>query len=265
MLVHWMIAVAPSDPDLALVMSSTSDSPGTNLQPAASGKPRRRPKINCGVAAPDAHRRIILEMARWPHDVMTSQLKSGGPVLRGRLHAAGQFCAIVALAVDAGRDRRAEPPSAKPNPWQAAPAHRMVQVLLSRAMQGVTEALKRLQEILLRGPDCGGGLEEAVIRLRSDLPPSVLQHFDGLTKRGKRGIVPAVNGVCSGCHLQLATATKSMLGKAHELGRCDHCGRFLYAQGPTAERIAEQTTYFLIPREKPVTRRRSKADRTKHG
>lgn len=64
--------------------------------------------------------------------------------------------------------------------------------------------------------------------IRERVPAAVLRDFESMIRRGRKGIVVAVNGVCSGCHLRVSTGTASALGRPDELGRCDNCGRYLY-------------------------------------
>jgi len=64
--------------------------------------------------------------------------------------------------------------------------------------------------------------------LRSQIPERILRLHDHLRHRGKRSIAEVRNGVCSGCHMQLATGSVPALKRGASLQTCDNCGRLLY-------------------------------------
>jgi predicted nucleic acid-binding Zn-ribbon protein len=67
-----------------------------------------------------------------------------------------------------------------------------------------------------------------IARLRSIIPASILGHHDRMLQRGKRSIVPAVNGICSACHLRLPSGHAARLQGSQDLEVCDNCGAFIY-------------------------------------
>jgi hypothetical protein len=95
-------------------------------------------------------------------------------------------------------------------------------------MKQMLDNLLRLQNLELgieRSPD-GVGSEE----LRQKIPAQVLQHYDRLRLRGKKGIAYARHGVCGQCHMQVAVGLQAMLRRMDNLYRCENCGCYLYVQ-----------------------------------
>lgn len=73
-------------------------------------------------------------------------------------------------------------------------------------------------------------------KLRAEVPPPILAHYDRLAVRGKKGVALVRNGVCSECHLRLTGAKVIGLSAApNEIHLCDNCGRYLHLpETPTA-------------------------------
>lgn len=67
-----------------------------------------------------------------------------------------------------------------------------------------------------------------VAHLRSKVPAQILGHYDRLLARGKKGIVPVRNQVCSGCQMRLPIGVVMTLMRADDIQLCDSCGRYLY-------------------------------------
>ncbi len=65
----------------------------------------------------------------------------------------------------------------------------------------------------------------SVVRLRSEVPPLILAHFDDLARRECKAVVQVHNGVCNGCYVKLPTSFSP--GPADELLVCETCGAFL--------------------------------------
>jgi hypothetical protein len=66
--------------------------------------------------------------------------------------------------------------------------------------------------------------------LRALIPTSILNHYDGLKARRKKGVAAITErGFCGGCHIAIPRGRILELGRdEHALGVCDHCGTFLY-------------------------------------
>jgi len=74
----------------------------------------------------------------------------------------------------------------------------------------------------------GEDAETTVAELRGKIPPQILGHYDRLRVRGKKGLVPVVNQVCTGCHMRVPLAVIMTLKHQQDLQLCDNCGRYLY-------------------------------------
>ena len=99
----------------------------------------------------------------------------------------------------------------------------------------ITNSLKRLCELELDIGYLASGLGKSkkhveIARLRSIIPASILGHHDRLIQRGKRSVVPVVNGVCSACHLRLPIGHAANLQSSQDLEVCDNCGAFIYLE-----------------------------------
>ncbi len=94
-------------------------------------------------------------------------------------------------------------------------------------MKQMLDYLLQLQNLELgieRVPSGGPGPEE----LRKKIPAQVLQHYDRLRARGKKGIAYVRHGVCGQCHMQVAVGLRAMLRRQDNLYRCENCGSYLY-------------------------------------
>lgn len=64
--------------------------------------------------------------------------------------------------------------------------------------------------------------------LRKRIPAPILERFEHLTRRGKKGVATARHGVCSECHLRISSGTLASLAYTNEIHTCDNCGRYLF-------------------------------------
>ena len=71
-------------------------------------------------------------------------------------------------------------------------------------------------------------LDRKVEELEAELPDQVRRRYERLAGALTRPVVPAINGVCYGCFVSVATAVASDPAEQQSLRTCDHCGRFLY-------------------------------------
>jgi len=92
-----------------------------------------------------------------------------------------------------------------------------------------------------RGEELKGLLDEseAVLLKRThtresvaaELPVSLLRKYHTLfQRRGGLALVPAKNGACLGCHMQLPPQQYNKLLKVTEIQSCPHCNRILYVE-----------------------------------
>lgn len=66
--------------------------------------------------------------------------------------------------------------------------------------------------------------------IRSQIPTSILGHYDHRRSRGKLGVAVVRNGVCGACHLRIPLGQAASLRVSSELNVCGHCGVFLYSE-----------------------------------
>jgi predicted nucleic acid-binding Zn-ribbon protein len=117
--------------------------------------------------------------------------------------------------------------------------------------------LLRLQ-VLEFGDEPAKAVAAEVAELRAKIPPQILGHYDRLRVRGKKGIVPVVNQVCTGCHMRLPLAVVMTLKHGQDIQLCDTCGRYLYL--PEDAGVPEE----IKPAAEPVKpKRRGRKPRTK--
>ena len=89
--------------------------------------------------------------------------------------------------------------------------------------------------------------------LRKTIPVQLLEHFDRLRSRGKKGVAFVRNGVCGQCHMQVAVGLLALLRRQDSAHRCANCGAYLYY-------LAEEPAPLQLPPRsvKPVRRGRPK-------
>jgi hypothetical protein len=103
----------------------------------------------------------------------------------------------------------------------------------------MNELLKNL--VRLQALEFGGSKDKeakaTIAELRAKIPAQILDHYDRLMARGKKGIVAVNNQVCSGCHMQLPIGVIATLMQERDIQLCDSCGRYLYLPAPVAAPI----------------------------
>ena len=78
-----------------------------------------------------------------------------------------------------------------------------------------------------QGKDCGA-LEREIDSLRAQVAAPHLARHDRLRAQGKRSVAECRSGVCSGCHMRVATGQVPEILRHETVQTCEHCGRFLY-------------------------------------
>ena len=94
----------------------------------------------------------------------------------------------------------------------------------------------------------------SIEELRGRIPSQILGHYDRLVVRGKKGIVPVQNSVCTGCHMRLPIGVITTLMHAQDIQLCDSCGRYLYL--PEADGKTEPPA--TVAAVKPVKKARKR-------
>jgi predicted nucleic acid-binding Zn-ribbon protein len=93
-------------------------------------------------------------------------------------------------------------------------------------MKELLQNLVELQSLEFDGAK--GKDAETIANLRGKIPSQIIGHYDRLLARGKKGIVPVRNQVCSGCQMRLPIGVITTLMRAEDIQLCDNCGRYLY-------------------------------------
>lgn len=93
-----------------------------------------------------------------------------------------------------------------------------------------------------------------IAELRSQIPLLILDRYDRMRLRGKKGVAAVRNQVCGSCHMQVSLGVIMALRRGQVVQLCENCGRYLYlAEEPVAAPSA------TAPAPKPVrTARRHK-------
>lgn len=72
-------------------------------------------------------------------------------------------------------------------------------------------------------------IEAKIQDLVAELEPEIRSHYQRIARGRKRVVVPAINGVCYGCFVSVATAEWPDVARNDNVRHCVNCGRFLYA------------------------------------
>ena len=71
-------------------------------------------------------------------------------------------------------------------------------------------------------------VEALLAARRAQIPPANLSRHDRLREQGKRSVAECRQGVCSGCHMRVATGQVPALLLQDTVQTCEYCGRVLY-------------------------------------
>jgi predicted nucleic acid-binding Zn-ribbon protein len=94
-------------------------------------------------------------------------------------------------------------------------------------MKTVMRNVLKLQTIEF-GETKNAGDVAVIAELRSEIPSQILDHYDRLRARGKKGLAAVRNQVCGSCHMQVPLGVVMALRHGHDIQRCENCGRYLY-------------------------------------
>lgn len=93
-----------------------------------------------------------------------------------------------------------------------------------------------------------------IAELRRQIPLAILERYDRMRERGKKGVAAVRNQVCGSCHMRVSLGVVMALRRGQAVQLCENCGRYLY--------LAEETVAAppaTAPTPKPVrTARRRK-------
>ena len=75
-------------------------------------------------------------------------------------------------------------------------------------------------------------IDRKIASLRLQIPLPILNHYDRLGARGKKGITAVRHQTCAGCHVQVTKAVVINLMRGEDIQVCENCGRYLYLPEP---------------------------------
>ena len=96
-----------------------------------------------------------------------------------------------------------------------------------RPMKELFRNLLKLQELQFDSPG-ETTAEAAISQLRKKIPLPILEHYDRLVVRGKKGVAIVRNQVCTGCHMRIPIGAINTLMHGEDIQMCETCGRYLY-------------------------------------
>ena len=94
-------------------------------------------------------------------------------------------------------------------------------------MKTFVEILFAAQATLKRFPASSREHQAELTHLREKIPAPVLAHFLRLVEQGREGVTLVRHGVCSGCHLRVASGIVAALARPMDLHLCENCGSYL--------------------------------------
>lgn len=103
-----------------------------------------------------------------------------------------------------------------------------------RAMLRLRRA-RRLAESPLMSPENVEILRNFIIETRRKIPAFALSHFDRIEASGKSGLSKVENGRCCGCGAKVSEDEIESMSKNRNIGVCDNCFGFLYADVPALD------------------------------
>jgi predicted nucleic acid-binding Zn-ribbon protein len=123
--------------------------------------------------------------------------------------------------------------------------------------------LHRLEDQLSETKTGKAEIQSQLDAVRARLIPNILGHHDRMRARGKKSIAEVRNGVCFGCHMQVASGILSTVRRAEDIQLCAQCGRYLYIQEAPPAAAADPNAAAAPladapPADKPVKKKRAK-------
>ena len=86
-------------------------------------------------------------------------------------------------------------------------------------------------------------LDKSIQQLSKNLPPKIKTHLNRLLQRHPEAIVPIIDGICTGCGMELTQTLIIEVHRADELYRCPHCTRYLYSPSEIVAKERKNRVY----------------------
>lgn len=122
-------------------------------------------------------------------------------------------------------------------------------------MRTLVETLLEAQPILLQKAQNQITRRTVLKRLEETIPAPVLSHYLRMVEQGRKGAVVVRNGVCSGCHLRVASGIVAALVHPTDLHLCDNCGAYLMLAPEEMPQTHPVPELVAAPARKPRARR----------
>ena len=110
-------------------------------------------------------------------------------------------------------------------------------------MNNVLQNLLKLQTLEF-GEAGGKNVDAQAAELRGHIPQPILDHYDRLRARDKKGVAIVRNQSCTGCHMRVPIGQITVLMRGEDIQLCETCGRYLCLPDPAEPEM-------LIPVEAP--------------
>jgi predicted nucleic acid-binding Zn-ribbon protein len=122
-------------------------------------------------------------------------------------------------------------------------------------MKELFQNLLKLQELEF-GETTQSSKEARISELRRKIPLPILEHYDRLVIRGKKGVAIVRNQVCGGCHMSIPIGSINTLMHGEDIQMCENCGRYLYLPpaAPVEAPEVEEETKAAKTKSKPKRR-----------
>jgi len=99
-------------------------------------------------------------------------------------------------------------------------------------MKSLLDSLLKLQSLEFDQTRFDGAseteIDKKIAGLRLQIPLPILNHYDRLGARGKKGVAAVRHQTCTGCHVQVTKAVVINLMRGEDIQVCENCGRYLY-------------------------------------
>jgi len=105
-------------------------------------------------------------------------------------------------------------------------------------MKKLIQNLLKLQEFEFAAHIDSDG-EAAIAKLRRQIPPPILKHYDRLTDQGKKGVALVSHQSCTGCHMRVPIGAIVTLMRGDDIQMCESCGRYLHIPAEEQSEIRE--------------------------
>lgn len=87
-------------------------------------------------------------------------------------------------------------------------------------------------------------INDAIVDMAKQLPPSVKPTYEKLHKRDQNVVVPVSSGNCSVCGMQLPRSLQQQIRLAKNIEACPNCARFLYEPVDAPRNVRPQPGRF---------------------